>query len=258
MLIGISELISKSWELYKTNFKRLIPYMGIYFAAGLITIAGGAALEFLTRYSITNTVSASISLGLSIIRSVLVLWVVSATVKCIASVATTGTFLAWRESFDLTKGMLIALILNAFLVTIALFCGLILLIVPGIIFAVWFVFVSHEVILNKQGTSILDVGAITRSKQLVSGRFFDIAFTYYIPPFVFGLIFGIINLILVIIFAVLGSFISTTAGVIAADVIGTLGSAAFIPLPVITGVLLYLSARENPVPPPQPVTPKTV
>ncbi len=247
--------MSKSWEIYKANFKRFLPYMFLLFAPSLVMMAGAFGLDYLEQYSISTGAGAGISVALMIIRLVLVLWVSVSIMKFVGTFIKTSTFLSWRESFGLTAGLLLALIINAILAFIAFFFGFLLLIIPGIIISTWLVFTTSEVVFNKQGSGLVDVGALSRSKQLVKGRWFDIFFAFYIPPFIFGLIFGVINIVLVITFSLLGSLISTTTGVLVGEVVGAIGGAIFAPLPIISTVLLYFSAKENPVALPTPSAP---
>lgn len=258
MLISISELISKSWGIYKTNFKRFIPYMFLFLVPGLVTIAGATGLDLLERYSITTGMGAGISIALMIIRMIMVLWITAAIMKCVGTFIKTSTFLSWRESFGLTSELVLALIVNAILIFLAFFFGFLLLIIPGIIISTWFVFATSEVVFNKQGNGLIDVNALARSKQLVKGRWFDIFFTFYVPPFFFSLIYIAVNIVLVIIFSLIaGLLFSATTGAIIGGVLSALGGAVFAPLPIISAVLLYFSAKENSVVLSTPTTPST-
>jgi len=82
---------------------------------------------------------------------------------------------------------LIALILTSILMYLAIFGGLILLIIPGILFALWFGLALHVVIIE----GISGAKALSRSKRLVRnhlGTFLMLGLVMFIISFAIGMI----------------------------------------------------------------------
>lgn len=124
--------------------------------------------------------------------------------------------------------------------------GLILFIVPGIIFSIWFAFASTIVVIEQ--TRIFE--ALSRSRALVQGRFWSILWRYYIGHAVILLAYGtLLGLILYGSYTMHGgediqAFIESPPG-LAEDVLMRFVDMAFLPIGTIYTTLLYLHLRAR-------------
>ncbi len=109
-----------------------------------------------------------------------------------------------KNIYNLSYSKTFSGIIISILVSLAVGFGTILLIIPGIVFSVWFSFSLYVFVLeNKKGTE-----ALSASRQLVKGKFWPILWRWIAPNFVYGIILLIIILIPVYII----DFIAGTPG----------------------------------------------
>lgn len=89
------------------------------------------------------------------------------------------------------------------LIVLLIAIGAILLIIPGIIFMVWFSFSSYELILENRGVT----GSLGESKRLIAGKFWKV----FGRLIVFG-VFGLVIQLLFVLIPYLGTVIYPLAG----------------------------------------------
>ncbi|MBI5071575.1 glycerophosphoryl diester phosphodiesterase membrane domain-containing protein [Candidatus Falkowbacteria bacterium] len=183
MLIKVGALMRESWAIYKNNFSLFLKITAWLLIPVVI-------LSFLP-YLISNSV---IFLATNFFLSLLS-WVFSVFIS-IALVLTISA-LSKKESVDLRSIYNLSYsktfwgVIVSILVTLAVGFGTLLLIIPGIIFSVWFSFSLYVFVLeNKKGTD-----ALARSHQLVKGRFWPVLWRWIAPNFVYGIILLIVILI---------------------------------------------------------------
>lgn len=128
------------------------------------------------------------------------------------------------ESFSRAVKLIIPLLITNILVGLAVFGGLILLIIPGLIFAFWFALSNHVVILE----DISGPKALGRSRQLMKGNVGTLI--------VLGLLVGLIQVALIF---GLGMFLPGVLRVIAVDVVIAILVVFF----AAVGVVFYFSCR---------------
>ncbi len=147
----------------------------------------------------------------------------------------------WKHTFTASSHLIWPFIFAAFLVGIIVFGGTLLLIVPGIIFSVWYALTSYIVILDDgRGWS-----ALKTSKKLVYGRWWGMAARIFIPSIVFILCSTVLRFIVMLPFA---AFLTSQFQIsVAQSVIVSLSSALIAPLTTMSMVLLYQSAKTNPI-----------
>lgn len=99
-----------------------------------------------------------------------------------------------------TINFLLPVVSVSLLYSLIVFGGILLLIVPGIIFLVWFACAQYAVILDgKRGWN-----AFTFSKSLTKGRFFRAAAMIYAGPIVFAATLTLLELGMLVILSFLG------------------------------------------------------
>lgn len=130
-------------------------------------------------------------------------WISAAGIKAVAEVVG-GTQASLREVFGFAWKKLWIFSLLSIVVGIITGLGFLLLIIPGILFLVWFRFSSFEIMTKEVGVG----EAMGNSKKLVSGRFW--------PVFGRILVFGIFGILVSIAFSVIpmgiGDIISPVFG----------------------------------------------
>ncbi len=100
--------------------------------------------------------------------------------------------LSISESYQKTKNIILSLIFVAFLTSIFIYGGALFLIVPGLVFLVWFIFCPYVVIFEKKK----GFSALWRSKEIASGigwEIFGVILAFY---FAFLTIFLALNWII--------------------------------------------------------------
>ena len=126
--------------------------------------------------------------------------------------------------------------------------GALLLIIPGIIFLVWYSFSHLAVILDEQfGTH-----ALTFSRNLIRGRFFRTTYRLLCGPLVIGFFYSVIMGVLFLLIArltgenIVELLIRETSPVWITT-IESIGEIFMIPLMAIYMILLYIDLRLNPL-----------
>jgi len=179
-LFSISELLSKSWDLYINNFQKfyypilimLAPYVLFY----LIQYLGGPAAIMLMM----------ILFALMIFINLWIAIVLIDLVNQIYHNQPTDFNKMLETSFRKIPSFLLVALLN-FLVILG---GFILLIIPGIIFIVWYGFASYINILEEKNNK--GIAALKSSKTLVQGRWLATFIRLMVPSLLIYLLVMII------------------------------------------------------------------
>lgn len=197
----------------------LLPVPVIFFIWSLILRFGSAKLSESLSAGPTLFL---LSIALSFVNVVISLFVEIALIEAIRRVRD-GFSLSVREAFRVAKSKTWKFFLLGLLKVVILAVGFLFLLIPGIIFAVWFVFSKFEVVLHQAGVR----ESLAKSKALVGGRFW----------WVLGrlLIFEIFAVLAQIVFALLPYSL------------GTLVSLFFVVLFILPFYLLFkeLEGRED-------------
>lgn len=239
-MMSVSVLLLLTWRLYKENLSVflgysawvLVPYVGI-----LIT----------EMSPIASHIETSLQAVFILLQTLLVVWATTAmTFVTFAIVRKKQVRLAalGRRSWRLVPHVLIAVIL-AFLIIVG---GTLLLLIPGLVFWVWYGFVQQETILHKQR----GWNALASSHDLVRGRFWPVAWRLVAGPLF--ILLGYVFLI-ALLFALFGLF-TETENLIATsniylyrepllwqEVLGNIFDMLLLPFFGIYSTLLYLDVR---------------
>lgn len=183
-LLGTLDITSKGWVLCRKNLKNV----WMHTKSELLILAGIIVINTIGSVLMnTDQITGVFTIGLIItIASVLALipYAIVVVVKIMA--------LLWKDYANEERpiqpwSLVIPFIGISVLSTLAIMGGLILLIIPGIIFSIWFQFAINALVIdNQRGTT-----ALSFSKQLVKGRFWKV----FGRTLLLGLIFGIFSLI---------------------------------------------------------------
>lgn len=185
MMIAPLDIFKKSWQIYRANFLTfltvtvwlIVPALLV----GLLNYIDSRLGQAFLNYSVP------IYLTLSALSYVISLWVSIVLIRLIfkslknEAVERRALFRnAWR---DTPSYLWVAILMGA-----ASFVGTFFLIVPGIIFTVWFFFGS--VILVLEG--VRGAAALKASKQLVQNKFWPVLWRLVVP---FGLYLLILSVL---------------------------------------------------------------
>lgn len=211
MISGPIALIKKSIETFfkKENLSFFLKIQLPLLPLILISVVWSLVLEFgadrLPEGLSTNPVvlfSASI---LGFLNAVIYLFVAIASIFAIKRVFEGGA-LSFSESYSQVKSKLLKFGLVNLLRGLILLFGFLLLIVPGVIFLVWFTFAHFEVVLTGAGVK----ESLSKSKALVAGKFWKVLGRLV----VFGLFQVLVQTLLTILPLNIGSLISPLLGIL--------------------------------------------
>ncbi len=255
MLITAQDLVKKSANLYKDNFKLFLE-LAILVTLPSITVSvvvtilkaifAGVNQEFFVviLYNI-------LFLVLSVISAILVLWFSIVTVRIIAARYEKKDTPSISSYLHTDKKLILPVIGASILSGIIIVGGFILLIVPGIIFAVWFAFVMYAVALDGKDS----VSSLTFSKNLVKGKWWATLWRLIVPAAVYIVGTYLLQTPISIILNILGSsLLVSIIAVITTYIINTL----FTPFLVASQVILYLNLKSTKVTEGDAAAPKTV
>lgn len=211
MISGPITLIKKSVQTFfkKENLVFFLKIQLPILPLTLISFIWSLILEFgaerLPEGLSTNPVvlfSASI---LGLLNAIIYLFVVIASIFAIKSVLEGGSA-SFSLIYSQVKSKLLKFALVNFLRGLILLVGFILLVIPGVIFLVWFTFSHFEVVLTGAGIK----ESLSRSKALVAGKFWKVLGRLI----VFGLFQLLIQVFLTILPFNIGSLISPLLGIL--------------------------------------------
>ena len=187
-LISIPDLIKEGWELYTENFsKYLIP----------ILIILGPYLLFYIAQIFLGPSAVILILALTALIIFINIWGEIAIIQIVNKIYN-------HQPVDINNILessfqkIPSLVLIGLMLFVITMGGLILFIIPGIIFAIWYVFAQYINILEEKNNKGLT--ALKSSKELVKGRWSAIFWRILLPNlfvifFVFLITFGISFLI---------------------------------------------------------------
>lgn len=189
----VIQLLQTSIRLYRTHSAF---YTG--FVAWLLFPV--AVLLTLDLFVLPAGLLAAIAIVFSFIQLILSLWVT--ILLTIATDKIIGHALPSDHTLEqLTWKLMVPVILVAVLQFLAVFGGFILLIVPGILFAVWFAFAQMAVMLEKkQG-----VQALSYSRSLVRGRFFQVLWKLLAGPAIVYITYSVVLALVLMLVSLFGN-----------------------------------------------------
>ena len=190
------------------------PFMNQYFTSA-DTLSGIMVVAFLALITIIITVN--IMAGIAMVTAV------------------SGTATSAGDAYRKARQYFWKYIALAFLMTLVLFGAYLLLIVPGVIATVWFVFAYLILIL--EDTSIVD--ALKRSKSYVKGKWWAIAWRMsFLMIFAFIFTFA---------YTFVGSFLAYFTHDLALSVITILSNVVFVPVAAAYLFGMYTDVKNSTV-----------
>jgi hypothetical protein len=163
MLISASDIIKQSVDLYKANFKLFLHYALLLLVPSvLITISSVSFPLFASMTSIG--VGMLLFVLLLVISGLATLLFTTAFMKVIVARYENTEAVQMGQNIKDSMSLMLPVIWVSILTSLAVMGGFILLIIPGIIFAIWFSFGFYATVLDgKRGAD-----ALKYSKSLLS------------------------------------------------------------------------------------------
>jgi hypothetical protein len=200
---GIGEILSAAFELYKQHWQSFIQIVAIvvipltilqYFLQDQLQTTSSVTVDQTTGAVEVNNGSLGRSLLLTLVVSligVLVTQLLTGAISRAAAGSLVGESLTPGDAFGYAFSRLGSILLVSILVGLIVAGGLILLIIPGIIFAVKLaVSIPALVVENRRGTD-----AIGRSWNLTTGHFWHVLGTYIVAAIIAAIVSGILGAI---------------------------------------------------------------
>ena len=212
------------------------------FLPTLILTLTGVISIYLSYYLPTTTIISNIIIVALFVASALFnFWVFIALIRHIKQSLLKETVEDWKTNINNSSKFIWPMLVVAILNIILVFFGSLLLIIPGIIFAVWFSFIYYIVLFeNKTG-----VEALKTSKKLVVGRWWPILWRLLIPNLFFGIM---------IVFA--SDIVSAPIKLalpenmwqlVLLSLVSTIVSSISTPLVTTANIMIYFTAKQNPL-----------
>lgn len=178
MLLTPFELLAKSWRLYRTNFWTYIGYA----AWLLLPLAAILVLATFQKHVLVDT----LTIVVSIAQVFIALWIVIFLIRFTYGLAENKTLDLQKLSSE-SAMRIPSLLATAFLQLLVVLGGLLLFIIPGFIFWVWYAFAQMTTII--EGTR--PVGALCASREMVRGRFFPVLWRLLCGPIIICLVYSL-------------------------------------------------------------------
>ncbi len=242
MLISPSQIIAQSFQFYKNNWRALAPYMVLIFLPTIIMeclgIMGFYISDMIPALTLTHKIIILLVLAATFVFDI---WIsVAFTRATKALILQEPNAHDWQFLFKNSSNLIWPAFFTSLLIVMAVTAGLILFLIPGIIFTIWYGFAYYAVVLeNKKGLK-----ALSFSKKIVVGRWWQIFIRLIAPLAIFLLIGSALRYIVVGPIALLPY--SAFPLLITQGLIATIINVLIMPLFYASGMLLYLSAKTNP------------
>ena len=239
----VSELLEQSLKIYKTFFSLLAGY-----AAWLLLPYAGIVLVSLIP---NNNLIYTLSLFFTLIQSLLALWLGIFIPLLVREIVNDNKKIPFTVLQSKAWQIIPSVVFVAILELAVFLGGFILLVIPGLIFWVWFSMAQMAVTLGeKKG-----VAALTYSRELIRGQFWKFVWRLISGPFVVFITVMIITSALISIIAAatetpFASILNKTPP-LWSEIIYTITETFSMPIILIYFTLLYLDLVTV-LPPPQP------
>ena len=235
MLISVGNIISKSVDLYKKNTQLFLTYVGVM-------LIPNALIQIITATFFLGNLNFFILGLLTFLAGLANIWISLAFIRVVAAKYVGAASTDIKDELLNVKNIFLAAIIASLLAALAIFAGVILLIIPGIIVAVWFAFGLYAVAIdNKDG-----VEALKASKQLVQGRWWAVFWRLVAPAIVFGILTIVVQGIGELIFGSLGNAFGIVVGLLG-GVLVTAAALLVFPLSTAAPTILYIELKKTPV-----------
>ena len=196
--MSFGEIFSKSWKEYKSNFREIFKFMFVFIVIPAIIFLIINLFWTFSNPVIYQSISSNEkgSLPLSFFAFTIIVSVISIILYLFVSAALTSISIKkskfnFKELMQFGKNNLLIYIGFVIVSMLFIFGLLLLLIIPGIIFAFYWIFGSYALFDEKKGI----LKSLKRSKEIVKGRWWGV-FGYTVLFFLIYLLVVIVSLLI--------------------------------------------------------------
>jgi hypothetical protein len=211
-------VIGEAWGMYRRHWQHFISISFIVYAS--------VALISLVLTLLLSWFGAILGGLVSLIAA---FWLQGALVRAVEDVRDGRADMSLGETFESVRPHLTSIIVAGLLAGLAIFIGLLLLIVPGLVLLTWWILIVAVIVLEGKSAG----ESFSRSRELVRGYGWSVFGVIILTLLIYIGISIVLRLILTPLADWLESFVSSI-------VVGTLA----IPLLAVTWTLLYFRLRE--------------
>ena len=216
------DVLRRSWEVYRAHWRHLVSI------AAVVLVPLGAVTALLALAGWPGVVGANV-LNLSAL-----FLVNGALVRAVDDVRLGRPDMSVAETFRQTGPRLLVLAVAGVLAAVAIFVGLLLLVVPGLVLLTWWFVLSPVVVLEGQGV----LPAFGRSRALVRGHGWP----------VFGV--AIVTLLVELVVSLtLGAAVLPLGSAVSSFVQTAVGNTLVIPFVAVAATLTYFQLHGGPTGP---------
>lgn len=241
-LISATKIIRASWDVSYANRRLLSPYILSFLLPTIVLEVVAVIRYYLFEGGASGgPLMATIIALISVASLVFTFWITIAMATVLRALLKKEQPLGWADTMSGVSKYLGPAIWTSALVGLAVLGGVILLIVPAIIFGVWYSFTLYAVIFEeKRGTA-----ALSASKQIVAGRWWAILWRVFAPGLFFSVvIFFIQKLLSLPLDLFLESYEDASALIWGA--LSAILNSLSAPLLAASTLILYSNAKEQP------------
>lgn len=234
IFLGPSKLLDRAWMIFEKKWKTMLVVMLpiimlviFFFVMAILFVGAGVFMGARGSFSpwnfgVVGLVGFIVAYVVLIVAS---LWMQLAQLYVVVNHEREVTF---TEAYGATKKYILSLLWIGILTALIVASGFMLLIIPGIIFAGWFVF--SQVVLVDQ--NVRGLNALLTSREYVRGRWFG----------VFGrmLVFGLVFLLLLLLFTGVEGAMQRAGLHILGTLVSILSSVVQVALSFLMTIYLYV------------------
>lgn len=247
MLKPVMQLVRESITLLKKNFRVIVKYLllQVLFGVGFMIFSILIGASILGRHFTSEPISSGFGMILTVIgvlglaAAILGYILLSiALTRSIEKMHKNESLLTVKEEMKQARDVAGQYIWVSILSGLIVLGGLILFIIPGVIFSLWYTFAPFVAILEKKH----GMEALRESKKLVQGRWWTV-FGYF---FVLGLLFFVVSFAIQMIASIPAMIVDTTATQAFASVVTSLTNFILSPIMFIATILFYHNLKDHP------------
>jgi len=260
--MDFGEIFSHSMDVYTSNLGRLaIPFILLNIISSLISVTVETFFVIVPPLPPTPTLEQIFNWIAAYLLPLIASMIFFAIIYLFFMLVAGGTIIKYAsdkfleretslsDSFGHASARFLSLAGSAILFGLALVGGLILLIIPGILFAVWFILSSQCVILE-DSTAVSSLG---RSKYYVGGNWWKMFGVFIVTAIIMAVGYGISSGVNTIIVTAFGAVIANQYVIsIFSGIISAIITAFVYPFWIVVATITYydLKARKSGMPPP--------
>ena len=235
-LMPINDIVITGWKLYKANFTKLLKPLGLFLFPLILVYLGDYLLSFSTNIFLNFIVSVVLFLFFIFCEIWMSVYIIKLANAIIEKKEVNEKLLFSTSLKKIGQNIWISLL--TFLIVLG---GIILLIVPGIFFAIWYSYAIFVNILEEK--SYKGMEALSASKKLVKRRAWDTYGRSFFPVFFTEAVVYVGCGIIFLVLYLLG--INTELAVTIVYIIFVISVIALTPLFITYQVLVYNSLKES-------------